>query len=449
MDDALDVVYRTERGRVLARLIAVVNDFDLAEDALQDAFVAAATAWVTTGIPTNPAGWLVTTARRKAVDRLRRAASAERRHRAWGELAVAWDAGDEGASPGPIADDRLRLIFTCCHPALSLDAQVALTLRSLGGLTTDEVARAFLVAEATLAQRIVRAKRKIRQAGIPYRVPAAAELPERLGAVLAVVYLIFNAGYLAASGNELVKVDLCDEGIRLAQLLIDLLPAEPEPLGLGALLLFQDSRRDARTDDRGRPLTLEEQDRSRWHSGQVAAGRQLLGHAQRQGRPGPYQVKAAIAGVHAGAARAEMTDWTTIVALYDRLLEWEPTPVVALNRAVAVAMAHEPAQGLALLDEPALAAALVDYHLYHSTRADLLRRAGRLDEAAAAYRPAPDRQRRRAELPRSTAHRARRPRWVVTGPMKLIPSPYDGVAHPARRTDSGGRPTTGWSTATV
>ncbi|HXQ61426.1 MAG TPA: DUF6596 domain-containing protein [Acidimicrobiales bacterium] len=385
MDDALDVVYRTERGRVLARLIAVVKDFDLAEDAVQDAFVAATTAWAATGVPSNPAGWLVTTARRKAVDRLRRAASAERRHRAWGELAIAWDAGE---GPGPIADDRLRLIFTCCHPALSLDAQVALTLRSLGGLTTDEVARAFLVPGATLAQRIVRAKRKIRHAAIPYKVPSPDEFHERLGAVLAVVYLIFNAGYLASSGPELVRVDLCDEGVRLAGLLVDLLPEEPEPLGLAALVLFQDSRRTARSDTWGRPVTLEEQDRGLWDAGQVARGRELLARAQRLGRPGPYQVKAAITAVHAAADRAERTDWATIVQLYDRLLEWEPTPIVRLNRAVAVAMAEGPDRGLALLDEPALAAALVDYHLFHSTRADLLRRSGRPDEAAVAYRDA-------------------------------------------------------------
>jgi RNA polymerase sigma-70 factor (ECF subfamily) len=383
VDEALDLVYRADRGRVLARLIAVVKDFDLAEDAVQDAFVAAATAWAVSGIPTNPTGWLVTTARRKAVDRLRRAASAERRHRAWGELAIAWDAGDSAVVPA--TDDRLRLIFTCCHPALALDAQVALTLRSLGGLTTDEVARAFLIPEATLAQRIVRAKRKIRQASIPYRVPSPAEFPERLGAVLAVVYLIFNAGYLASSGTELVRVDLCDEGVRLAGLLVDLLPDEPEPLGLAALLHFQDSRRSARIDDGGRPLTLEEQDRRRWDTNQVAKGRDLLGHAEHMARPGPYQLKAAIAALHAGAPHAQLTDWSMIVHLYDRLLHWEPTPVVRLNRAVAVAMAEEPGAGLALLDDPALAGPLSEYHLYHSTRADLLRRAGRLDEAALSY----------------------------------------------------------------
>jgi RNA polymerase sigma-70 factor (ECF subfamily) len=388
VDEALEFVYRTERGRVLARLIAVVKDFDLAEDAVQDAFEAATTAWVSTGIPTNPAGWLVTTARRKAIDRLRRADAMERRHRAWGELAIGWDAGEGGDSPGPISDERLRLIFTCCHPALSMDAQVALTLRSLGGLSTDEVAKAFLVGEATLAQRIVRAKRKILKAGIPYKIPATEGFPERLGAVLAVVYLIFNAGYLASSGTELVRVDLCDEGVRLALLLVDLLADEPEPLGLAALLLFQDSRRTARSDELGRPVTLEEQDRGRWDAGQMAMGRDLLGRARRLARPGPYQLKAAIAGVHAGAGQADLTDWATIVRLYNGLLEWEPTPIVRLNRAVAVGMAGDPADGLALLEDPELAEALSDYHLYHSTRADLLRRAGRPDEAGAVYRVA-------------------------------------------------------------
>jgi RNA polymerase sigma-70 factor, ECF subfamily len=388
VDEALEFVYRTERGQVLARVIGVVKDFDLAEDAVQDAFVAAAGAWASTGIPKNPAGWLVTTARRKAIDRLRRADAMERRHRAWGELAIGWDAGEGGDSPGPISDERLRLIFTCCHPALSMDAQVALTLRSLGGLSTEEVAKAFLVGEATLAQRIVRAKRKILKAGIPYKIPASEEFPERLGAVLAVVYLIFNAGYLAASGAELVRVDLCDEGVRLALLLVDLLPEEPEPLGLAALLLFQDSRRNARSDEWGRPVTLEEQDRGRWDADQMAVGRDLLGRARRLGRPGPYQMKAAIAGVHAGAGEADLTDWATIVRLYDGLLEWEPTAVVRLNRAVAVGMAGNPADGLALLDDPALAEALSEYHLYHSTRADLLRRAGRPEEAGAVYRVA-------------------------------------------------------------
>jgi RNA polymerase sigma-70 factor (ECF subfamily) len=387
VDDALQVAYRTDRGRVLACLIGIVKDFDLAEDAVQDAFTAAAATWPEKGIPTNAAGWLVTTARRKAVDRLRRAAAAERRQRAWGELAIAWDAGEV---TGPIADDRLRLIFTCCHPALSLEARVALTLRSLGGLTTEEVARAFLLSAPTLAQRIVRAKRKIRQAGIAYRVPSPDELPERLDAVLTVIYLIFNAGYLAGSGTELVRVDLCDEAIRLAGLVVDLLPDEPEPLGLSALLHFQDSRRSARTDESGRPLTLEEQDRREWDTDKAAVGFALLDRAQRMSAVGPHQLKAAIGAVHAGAPDAAVTDWATIVLLYDRLLEWEPTPIVELNRAVAVAMAKGPEAGLAILDGGELASQLDDYHLFHSTRADLLRRAGRLDEAAIAYRLAHD-----------------------------------------------------------
>jgi RNA polymerase sigma-70 factor (ECF subfamily) len=387
VDEALELAYRTDRGRVLACLIGIVNDFDLAEDALQDAFAAAAATWPQNGVPANPAGWLVTTARRKVVDRLRRAAAAERRQRVWGELSIAWDAGE---GTGPIADDRLRLIFTCCHPALSLEARVALTLRSLGGLTTEEVARAFLTSAPALAQRIVRAKGKIRQAGIAYRVPPPAELPERLDAVLTVIYLIFNAGYLAGSGTELVRVDLCDEALRLAGLVVDLLPAEPEPLGLAALLHFQDSRRSARVDGAGRPLTLEEQDRRQWDKDKANAGFALLDRAQGMGATGPHQLKAAIAALHTGAPHADLTDWATIVLLYDRLLEWEPTPIVHLNRAVAVAMAEAPAAGLAILDDVDLSAELDVYHLFHSTRADLLRRSGRLDEAAIAYRRARD-----------------------------------------------------------
>jgi RNA polymerase sigma-70 factor, ECF subfamily len=387
VDEALEFAYRTDRGRVLACLIGIVKDFDLAEDALQDAFAAAARTWPSNGIPVNPAGWLVTTARRKAVDRLRRAAAAERRQRAWGELAIAWDAGEV---TGPIADDRLRLIFTCCHPSLSLEARVALTLRSLGGLTTEEVARAFLLAAPALAQRIVRAKRKIRQAGIAYRVPTPDELPERLDAVLTVIYLIFNAGYLAGSGTELVRVDLCDEALRLAGLVVELLPGEPEPLGLAALLHFQDSRRSARVDGAGHLLTLEEQDRGQWDKAKANAGFALLDRAQAMGAAGPHQLKAAIGALHTGAPRASLTDWATIVLLYDRLLEWEPTPIVHLNRAVAVAMADAPAAGLAILDDADLSAELDDYHLFHSTRADLLRRSGRLDEAVIAYRLARD-----------------------------------------------------------
>jgi RNA polymerase sigma-70 factor (ECF subfamily) len=387
VDEALELAYRTDRGRVLACLIGIVNDFDLAEDALQDAFAAAAATWPQNGVPANPAGWLVTTARRKVVDRLRRAAAAERRQRVWGELSIAWDAGE---GTGPIADDRLRLIFTCCHPALSPEARVALTLRSLGGLTTEEVARAFLTSGPALAQRIVRAKGKIRQASIAYRVPPPAELPERLDAVLTVIYLIFNAGYLAGSGTELVRVDLCDEALRLAGLVVDLLPGEPEPLGLAALLHFQDSRRSARVDGAGHPLTLEEQDRRQWDKDKANAGFVLLDRAQAMGATGPHQLKAAIAALHTGAPSADLTDWATIVLLYDRLLEWEPTPIVHLNRAVAVAMAEAPAAGLAILDDVDLSAELDAYHLFHSTRADLLRRSGRLDEAVVAYRRARD-----------------------------------------------------------
>ncbi len=385
MDETLASVYRADRGRVLARLIGVLRDFDLAEDAIQDAMVAAASTWPVRGVPENPAGWLVTTARRKAIDRLRSAAADERRHRRWGELSITWDTGDGSE---PIVDDRLRLIFTCCHPALTLEAQVALTLRSLGGLSTEEVARAFLISETALAQRIVRAKRKIRQAGIAYRVPPPAELPDRLAAVLAVIYLIFNAGYLSASGPDLVNVDLCDEALRLVGVVVDLLPDEPEPMALAAMMHFQDSRREARVDGDGVPTTLEEQDRSRWDAAKVATGVMFLYRAQQTGRTGPYLLKASISAVHVGAPRSDLTDWASIVDLYDLLLHWEPTAVVRLNRAVAVVMADSPAAGLTLVDDPGLAEELAGYHLYQVTRADLLRRSGRLDEAAAAYRRA-------------------------------------------------------------
>ncbi len=356
--------------------------------------MAATTHWPTHGVPDNPAGWLVTTARRKAIDRLRSVAASERRERAWGELAIPWDMGDESH---PIPDDRLRLIFTCCHPALTLEAQVALTLRTLGGLTTEQVARAFLISEPALAQRIVRAKHKIRQAGIGYRVPDPAELPGRLAAVLAVLYLVFNAGYLPSSGEALVDVDLCDEALRLVGVVIDLLAGEPEPLGLAAMMHFQDARRDARVDARGVPVTLEDQDRSLWDAAKVITGLGLLDRARAMDRNGPYLVKASIAALHATAPRADRTDWASIVELYDLLLAWEPTAVVRLNRAVAVAMAESPAAGLVLLDDPELAGALGDYHLYQATRADLLRRLGRRDEAAAAYRAARDQTGNRAE----------------------------------------------------
>ena len=387
MDGALASVYRADGGRVLARLIGILGDFDLAEEALADAWAAAAASWPAAGVPDNPAGWLVTTARRKAVDRLRSETASRRRQRAWGELAITWDLGD---GSDPIPDDRLRLIFTCCHPALSLEAQVALTLRSLGGLTTEEVAKAFLISPSAMAQRVVRAKRKIREASIAYRVPSPDELAGRLGAVLAVLYLIFNAGYLPPSGTELVNVDLCDEALRLCGVVVELLPDEPEPLALAAMMRFQDSRRQARLDDDGVPVTLEDQDRSRWDGKGVAAGLALLERAQDMGREGPYGIKASIAALHVAAPRSDLTDWAAIVRLYDRLLAWEPTTVVRLNRAVAVAMADSPAAGLALLDDPELAQGLTGYHLYAATRADLLRRSGRLDEAVVWYGRARD-----------------------------------------------------------
>jgi len=387
VDGALESVYRADRGRVLARLIGILGDFDLAEEALADAWAAAAASWPAAGVPDNPAGWLVTTARRKAVDRLRSETASRRRQRAWGELAITWDLGD---GSDPIPDDRLRLIFTCCHPALSLEAQVALTLRSLGGLTTEEVAKAFLISPSAMAQRVVRAKRKIREASIAYRVPSPDELAGRLGAVLAVLYLIFNAGYLPPSGTELVNVDLCDEALRLCGVVVELLPDEPEPLALAAMMRFQDARRQARLDDDGVPVTLEDQDRSRWDGKGVAAGLALLERAQDMGREGPYGIKASIAALHVAAPRSDLTDWAAIVRLYDRLLAWEPTTVVRLNRAVAVAMADSPAAGLALLDDPELAQGLTGYHLYAATRADLLRRSGRLDEAVVWYGRARD-----------------------------------------------------------
>ncbi len=385
MDEALQIACTTDRGRILATLIGVVGDFDLAEDALQDALASATVAWEERGVPANPAGWLVTVARRKAIDRLRAASASDRRQRAWGELAIAWDIGD---GIEPIPDDRLRLIFTCCHPALTLEAQVALTLRTLGGLSTEEVAKAFLISGPALAQRIVRAKRKIREAGIAYRIPAPDELPGRLGAVLAVITLIFNAGYLAPRGGDLVNLDLCDEAMRLAAVVIDLLPDESEPVSLAAMMHLQDARRAARVDADGLPVTMEDQDRSRWDRDQVAQGLALLARAQGMERMGPYGLRASISAVHAAAPRADLTEWRSIVRLYDSLLAWEPTPVVRLNRAVAVAMADGPEAGLALVDLPDLARDLVEYHLYHVTRADLLRRLGRGDEAMAAYRRA-------------------------------------------------------------
>jgi len=374
----IERVFRAEYGRCVAVLVRVFGDIDIAEEAVQDAFTVAVQRWPEAGLPPSPAGWIITTARNRAIDRLRREASRTDRHAEAQLLYARDDAADEELA---VRDDRLRLIFTCCHPALAVSVQVALTLRLLGGLTTAEIAHAFLVSEPTMAQRIVRAKGKIRDAGIPYRVPSEAELPDRLRAVLAVVYLIFNEGYTASSGDELVREDLCAEAIRLGRLLAQLMPDEPEVMGLLALMLLTASRRAARTTTGGDLVLLADQDRALWDAALSAEGQDLVRACLRLGRPGPYQIQAAINAVHSDAAVAADTDWSQVVQLYDQLLVFMPNPLVRLNRAVAVAEVDGPEAGLAAADGLDLA----DYYLFHAIRADLLRRLGRRDEAEDAY----------------------------------------------------------------